>query len=54
MNNKEKEIIRELITLMENSNYQLDESSQKDFNHQAVLMLEKILEMDYLVPFMKI
>ncbi|WP_265458609.1 hypothetical protein [Enterococcus sp. HY326] len=53
MTNKEKEIMRALIELMQDSDYQLDETSQNDFNHQTILLFRKMLDMDYMVPFIK-
>lgn len=51
MNKREKEIMEKLIKIMKESNFYLDDSSQIDFNIQAIIFFEKILKMDYMVPF---
>ncbi|MBL1228021.1 hypothetical protein IW492_02095 [Enterococcus sp. BWB1-3] len=51
MNKREKEIMKKLIKLMKENNFYLDELSQVDFNIQATIIFEKIIKMDYIVPF---
>jgi hypothetical protein len=54
MNKKEKELMKRLSEMMKESGYILDDAkSQLDFNIYSVMFFDKIIEMDYTIPYEK-
>ncbi|MDT2531965.1 hypothetical protein P7D93_19070 [Enterococcus raffinosus] len=51
MNKKEKEQMKQLIEMMEENTYVLEDMSQLDFNIYATILFKKVLAMDYTKPF---
>lgn len=51
MNKKEKEQMKQLIKMMEDSTYVLEGMSQLDYNIYTTILFKKILEMDYMKPY---